>query len=265
MAGFRKSSLCSRLQPLVPSFRARYVPAELQEEVTSPRGDPGTKTDKWTILKNEVLEQPGFSNLCYANICLYALRSGLQAWTVFFLMRPGSPLTLAQALSLFSTLELGGLCGSVAGGVLSDALIARRAATSPAVLGCRVQVALASLVVLVLSLVGLLWLPLEHVGSLTAALLLFSIGFSLYGPQGLIGLCGMEAVPSSAAGVSQGALGIAAYGGASLAGLPLGWLLQSRVGWNGWRVALLLLSSGIILVLMPLCRTKSFQQRLRCK
>jgi sugar phosphate permease len=47
---------------------------------------------------------------------------------------------------------------------------------------------------------------------------IFMIGFFLYGPQMLIGLCGAELVDPHAVGASQGLLGWIAYLGAANAG-----------------------------------------------
>ena len=49
----------------------------------------------------------------------------------------------------------------------------------------------------------------------------FMIGFFLYGPQMLIGLCGAELVGPESVGASEGFLGWVAYLGAANAGIPL--------------------------------------------
>lgn len=52
-------------------------------------------------------------------------------------------------------------------------------------------------------------------------LIVFMIGFFLYGPQMLIGLCGAELVGPESVGASEGFLGWVAYLGAANAGIPL--------------------------------------------
>ena len=52
-------------------------------------------------------------------------------------------------------------------------------------------------------------------------LTVFMIGFFLYGPQMLIGLCGAELVGPESVGASEGFLGWVAYLGAANAGIPL--------------------------------------------
>lgn len=60
--------------------------------------------------------------------------------------------------------------------------------------------------------VGVVWLQWFTV---------FMIGFFLYGPQMLIGLCGAELVGPESVGASEGFLGWIAYLGAANAGIPL--------------------------------------------
>lgn len=213
----------------------------------------------WSLFWNGVARQPGVARLCLANVLLYAVRAGLQAWGAFFLLRPGSPLGLGGALRLLGLLEIGGLCGSVAGGCISDAYVARRPASCPLV-GSRLEVAICFILGLAAALGVLISLPAAQAGSPLTAAAFFAVGFCLYGPQALLALCGMELVPRRAVGASQGLLGIAAYSGAALAGLPLGWLLQGPLGWTAWRATMLACAIGVALALLPLRRARSREQ-----
>lgn len=55
-------------------------------------------------------------------------------------------------------------------------------------------------------------------------LVIAGLGFAIYGPQMLIGLCGAELVSQRSVGASQGILGLISYGGAAAAGIPLSYL-----------------------------------------
>lgn len=52
-----------------------------------------------------------------------------------------------------------------------------------------------------------------------------ALGFTIYGPQMLIGLSGAELVSPGAVGASQGILGWIAYLGAANAGVYVGWVM----------------------------------------
>jgi sugar phosphate permease len=58
------------------------------------------------------------------------------------------------------------------------------------------------------------------------------LGFCIYGPQMLIGLCGAELISPKSVGASQGILGLISYMGAAGAGIPLSYL-QVRLGVGG--------------------------------
>ena len=87
-----------------------------------------------------------------------------------------------------------------------------------------------------------------------------AIGFFLYGPQMLIGLCGAELVGPSSVGASEGFLGWIAYLGAANAGVPLS-ILVKNYGWNAYFTALLCACAGSIILLLPMVNLKSYVQR----
>lgn len=55
-------------------------------------------------------------------------------------------------------------------------------------------------------------------------LVIAALGFTIYGPQMLIGLCGAELISPKSVGASQGILGLISYMGAAGAGIPLSYL-----------------------------------------
>jgi sugar phosphate permease len=58
-----------------------------------------------------------------------------------------------------------------------------------------------------------------------------ALGFAIYGPQMLIGLCGAELVSQKSVGASQGILGLISYMGAAGAGIPLSYVQVSGLSW----------------------------------
>lgn len=90
--------------------------------------------------------------------------------------------------------------------------------------------------------------------------IVFMIGFFLYGPQMLIGLCGAELVGPMSVGASEGFLGWIAYLGAANAGVPLSIIVRDY-GWNFFFVTLLAACAGAMVLLAPMINLKSFVQR----
>ena len=125
-------------------------------------------------------------------------------------------------------------------------------------MGKRVKVVLAYLVGVAITLLafrasppGVAWLQ---------SLTVFFIGFFLYGPQMLIGLCGAEIVGRRSVGASEGFLGWVAYLGAANAGVPLSYLVQSY-GWDAFFAVMVGACGCAMLLLLPLLNARSFVQR----
>lgn len=74
---------------------------------------------------------------------------------------------------------------------------------------------------------------------LYCSILLFMIGFFLFGPQMLIGCVAVEKSHKQAAGTSSGFAGAFGYLGAAVAGYPFGVMLD-QMGWDGFFMALLI-------------------------
>lgn len=88
----------------------------------------------------------------------------------------------------------------------------------------------------------------------------FMVGFFLYGPQMLIGLCGAELVGKESVGASEGFLGWVAYLGAANAGIPLS-IIVRNYGWNYYFLALIVSCGCAMLLLAPMVNLKNHVQR----
>jgi sugar phosphate permease len=204
-----------------------------------------------------VVREPGVWALAAAYFFVYVVRQGLTSWTVLYLMQAKGAAGAGQASLTFSGLELGGLAGSWAAGAISDAAI-KRAAPGAGLVGVRVRVAMAYTALTAAALVLLTLVPpgAQALQWLSVAL----VGFAIYGPQMLVGLCGAELVSPAAVGPSQGILGLIAYLGAANAGVPLSAVVQ-RAGWPGFFTALLAACGVTLLLLAPLAGARSYTQR----
>lgn len=160
--------------------------------------------------------------LALSYLCVYVVRQGITSWAIFFLLDTGRAQHAGAAALRVTGLELGGLLGSLLAGRLSDVLVAR--ARSGRV-GMRVRVVIGYLVALALALAAFARAPVDS--HALQWLLMGSIGAALYGPQMLVGLCGAELVGRGSVGASEGLLGLIAYVGAALAGLPLAALVKA--------------------------------------
>jgi len=206
-------------------------------------------------LFQNVLSNPFIWGLAFTYFCVYVVRQGITSWSVFYLIKEKGVMDAGAAAVRVSGMELGGLLGSLIAGRISDWYIA----TSPGgAVGKRIQVVMAYLIGVAAMLAAFQAVPSGL--PILQALIVFMIGFFLYGPQMLIGLCGAEIVGRRSVGASEGFLGWIAYLGAANAGVPLSLLVQ-QYGWNAFFAALLLACAAAILLLAPITGAQSHIQR----
>jgi sugar phosphate permease len=223
------------------------------------KNGPDDGTPQLSLLQNlrqNVLSNPYIWGLALTYFCVYIVRQGITSWSVFYLIKEKGVADAGQAALRVSGLEIGGLLGSLVAGRVSDAAIARGGPGGA--VGKRVKVVMAYLVGVAVTLAAFRASP-PGVGWLQT-LTVFFIGFFLYGPQMLIGLCGAEIVGRRSVGASEGFLGWVAYLGAANAGVPLSLLVQ-RYGWDAF-FATMIGASGVALLLhVPLKNANSLVQR----
>ena len=237
--------------------------AELRKQDGAPEieamdGGADKKDDELSLLDNlfqNVLSNPFIWGLAFTYFCVYVVRQGITSWSVFYLIKEKGVVDAGAAALRVSGLELGGLLGSLVAGRISDWYIANSEGGS---VGKRIQVVMAYLVGVAAMLLAFQAVP-AGVPALQS-IIVFMIGFFLYGPQMLIGLCGAEIVGRKSVGASEGFLGWIAYLGAANAGVPLSMLVQ-QYGWGAFFVSLLTACAAAIALLAPITGAQSEVQR----
>lgn len=207
-------------------------------------------------LKTEVLTNPYVWLFAISYFFVYVIRQGATSWLIFYLKHKG----IQDVATRVSGLELGGLAGSLSAGWLSDHLTKKnqKEGGKAGNVGLRVKVAITYTLLTAVFLFGFFVCPDI---SWLQWLLVAGIGFSLYGPQMLIGLCGAEAVAKNAVSSCQGFLGIISYAGAASAGVPLA-LLVEKFGWNAFFASLGASCILVVLLILPCVNLKSYSQKV---
>ncbi|KAF5830688.1 major facilitator superfamily [Dunaliella salina] len=185
---------------------------------------------------------------------------GATSWLVFYLMSVKGAADAAKAAVMVSGLEVGGFIGGTMAGFMSDWLIRSARAREKDVghVGQRVMIIMAYVAATFGILAAIRAVP-AHAGWLqwwTIA----GLGFCIYGPQMLIGLCGAELVDKPAVGASQGLLGLVSYLGAANAGVPLSYVVN-RFGWDGYFAAMAAACVVALCLLAPLMGARSRAQQ----
>lgn len=213
-----------------------------------------------TQLVDGVLQERAVWYLAAAYFFVYIIRQALSTWTVFYLMQVRGIQTISEAALRVSGLEVGGLLGSISSGWLSDYLIRKN--PKAGAIGQRVRIILLYLVLMAAAMTAFFIFPGNNgIRDTIIHWLLFSLtGMGLYGPQLLVGLCSSECVNRKYAGTSNGFVGLAAYTGASLAGLPLS-ICVKTIGWNAFYFAVIACCLLVALLVIPLSQKSSFDQQ----
>lgn len=219
--------------PSIEKYRNDYID-KIEASRTGKNEDLSTKA----VLVNYVLKNPYIWLLAIAYFFVYAVRTGINDWTALFLVESKgySSISANGCVSLF---EVGGFFGSLAAGWSSDRLFGARRGP------INVLFTIGTLAV-----ISFFWLiPVGYTAIDSVAM--FLIGFTIFGPQMMIGLAAAELSHKRAAATSTGFVGFFAYIGAAFAGYPLGTITQSW-GWGGFYSTLIICCIISIALLFPL-------------
>jgi len=201
------------------------------------------------ILWKYVLVNPAIWFLAGANFFVYEIRSGINDWTVFYLVETSS-LSELQASTTVSWFEVGGLLGMIAAGWASDKIFN----------GFRGGINILLMLFTAVP-VGLFWFS-AHQSLILDSTLMFLIGFFLFGPQMLIGCTAAEQSHKKAAATASGFAGCFAYLGAAVSGYPFG-TLAHRYGWDAFFVALVIAVVLGALCFVPIWYQENFAKSAR--
>jgi OPA family sugar phosphate sensor protein UhpC-like MFS transporter len=177
---------------------------------------------------------------------VYIVRTGINDWTALFLLETKGYSQL-ESNGFVSLFEVGGFFGSLCAGWSSDYLFSAKRGPVNVLFS-----------ILMLFSIAIFWYIPEGYPILDTAVM-FLVGFSIFGPQMLMGMAAAELSHKQAAATSTGFIGCFAYIGAAVAGYPLGIITQA-LGWNGYFISLIGCCALSILCFIPLWSVKENQR-----
>lgn len=192
----------------------------------------------WTIFYLYILKNKYIWLLACAYFFIYIVRIGISDWTALFLIEEKGYSDM-RAIGSVSFFEIGGMTGGLTAGWASDRLFGAKRGP----VNCIYAVAI----------IGALFLfraiPVGY--QVLDSIAIFIMGFTVFGPQMLIGVAAAEVTHKKAVATSNGFIGLGAYLGAAMAGYPLG-AIAHNLGWNGYFWALLSCAFIAVMVLLPM-------------
>lgn len=206
-------------------------------------GAPRVATTDKPLSTREILFKYVFTNkflwtLAAANFFVYIIRQGVNDWTALYL-REEKGYSLLGASGCVSVFEIGGMLGSLVAGWASDYFFGARRGPVNVLFACA----------MVLAVLFFWTMPVNEPWMDSAAM--FLLGFSVFGPQMMIGMFAAELAFKKAVSSSSGFVGTFAYMGAAVAGYPLGKITQ-EFGWEGYFMVLFACCVISVLILIPL-------------
>ncbi|KAG8434601.1 hypothetical protein GDO86_012829 [Hymenochirus boettgeri] len=217
------------------------------------KGKQGSQSEDETTLKDFLLS-PYLWLLCAGYLVVFGVKTCCTDWGQLFLIQDKGQSALIGS-SYMSALEVGGLVGSIAAGLLSDRAVAKvglRSRGNP-----RHGLLLSMMAGMALSLY--LFRVTVTAGSSKVWILILgaAFGFSSYGPIALFGVIANESAPSKFCGTSHAIVALSANVGGFLAGLPFS-TVAKYYGWNTafWAAEITCLVVTIIFFLLRNIQTK---------
>lgn len=228
--------------PSIEVFREDYAGAKAQDSKE-------TELSVKQILFEYVLRNKYIWILAGAQFFNGLIRTAVNDWSMLYLIevKHYSVMDSGLCVCLF---EVGGFLGMLAAGWASDRFFAGR--RNP------INAIFTAMILGVLYLFSELILPWPVVD----ATILFLFGFTIFGPQMLIGLAAAELSHKKAAATATGFAGCFAYLGAAMAGGPLGALVKSE-GWGSYLSTLFICAALGTLIVLPLWSVKVREKELK--
>ncbi|MBQ0081250.1 MAG: MFS transporter [Alistipes sp.] len=183
--------------------------------------------------------------LAVTNLFVYVVRFGALDWGAKILMEDKG-MTFAMATTIVLLFEMvGGNLGMLFWGWATDRFFQSKAHHTCVV--CMAGVAASVLIYWFLPLSTPWWVLM---------LPYMLIGFCIYGPQGLLGICAAQHATNRASATANGILGIFGYLSTIISGFGFGFIAD-RFGWNGVYVAMFVASVIGILIIASIWSAKA--------
>lgn len=228
--------------PSIEKFKNDYPSTKQQEENELPLKE---------LLFKYIFTNKYIWLLAISYFFVYLIRVAINDWTVLFLVETKNYSLLTAGACVF-WFEIGGVFGSLVAGMASDKIFQGRRGPINVIFCLAVIFAIAAL-----------WLSPPG-APLLDSVIMFVIGFLIFGPQMLIGMAAVELSHKKAAGSATGFVGWVAYLGAAMAGYPLGKMTQ-ELGWTGFFATIGLCGLISVGLLAPLWAIKTNPRYLKEK
>ncbi|MBQ4502908.1 MAG: MFS transporter [Alistipes sp.] len=221
---------------------------ELSEESNSNSNEPVKEESQAEIsafIREHVWKNPVIWALALADFFVYIIRFAVLDWGPTFLREhcSMSPEWAAMTVIIF---ELFGVVGMLAAGWISDKVFNGRAA----------RTCFFCMVGALLAILGFITLQTSGASPVLLLFVLALAGMFIYGPQALIGVIASNHATRKASATANGLIGFVSYISPIVSGLGFGIIADSKFGWHGVFVAMVVMAIIGALIFVPMWKMK---------
>ena len=215
------------------------------EKKSSAITSPEEIAEHKAFVKKHVYRNRVIWTLAVTNLFVYVVRFGALDWGVKILMEDRA-MNFAMATTIVMLFELvGGNLGMVFWGWLTDRYLHSKAHHTCII--CMIGVAVC---------IVAYWLMPQGAPWWVLLIPYMLMGFCIYGPQALLGICAAQHATNRASATANGILGIFGYMSTIISGAGFG-IIADKMGWGGVYVAMLVASVVAIAVLVTIWGAKA--------
>lgn len=197
------------------------------------------------FIREHVWKNPVIWALALADFFVYIIRFAVLDWGPTFLREhcSMSPEWAAMTVIIF---ELFGVVGMLAAGWISDKVFNGRAA----------RTCFFCMVGALLAIIGFITLQTSGASPVLLLFVLALAGMFIYGPQALIGVIASNHATRKASATANGLIGFVSYISPIVSGLGFGIIADSKFGWHGVFVAMVVMAIIGALIFVPMWKMK---------
>lgn len=221
---------------------------ELSEQENKENKEPEKQESQAEIsayIRKHVWQNPVIWALALADFFVYVIRFAVLDWGPTFLQEHCS-MTPGWAASTVIIFELFGVVGMLAAGWISDKVFGGRATRT-----CFFCM-LGSL----LAILGFISLQTAGASPVMLLFVLALAGMFIYGPQALIGVIASNHATRKASATANGIVGFVSYVSVLVSGWGFGLIADSKFGWHGVFVAMVVMAIIGMLIFVPMWKMK---------
>ncbi|KAL3841330.1 hypothetical protein ACJMK2_019491 [Sinanodonta woodiana] len=208
---------------IVILFTIADKPTDTVEKREKAKAGTGKVSEDSGISRLSLFKLPGFLGICLSFMAISLVQYGTLQWGQLYLIQDKGQ-SIITGSSYLSSLEIGGIIGSIAAGYMSDFMLIRRREQPKHIVR---QTVIAWFCAALVIFMCLFVFTVSHKSTkIWINAVAFGMGFCIYGSIVVFGVVAIESAPKHLGGTAHAVACVFASVGQALSGLPLSFLAK---------------------------------------